>query len=118
MAEAPRRDLEDRTYRFARDVREFVKQLPQTILNAEDVRQLVRSSGSVGANYIESQEALSRKDFRMRVRIARKEAKESPYWLRLLNCGPEESIRRMCDRLTQEASELVNILSAIINKVS
>ncbi len=72
-------DLEDRTYEFARRVRAFVKQLPRTICNTEDVKQVVRSSGSVGANYIEANEALSKKDFRMRVRISRKESKETRY---------------------------------------
>lgn len=54
MPDAPKRDLEERTFKFAKDVREFVKRLPRTVSNAEDVRQVVRSSGSVGANYIEA----------------------------------------------------------------
>lgn len=116
--DAPKRDLEERTFKFAKEVREFVKRLPRTISNAEDVRQVVRSSGSVGANYIEAQEALSRKDFRLRVRISRKEAKETRYWLRLLNAGVANEVARERERLIQEASELVNILSAIINKTS
>jgi len=69
---AKRRDLEDRTFRFAESVRTFVKQLPRTVSNTEDVRQLVRASGSVAANWMEDDEALSRKDFLMRVRICRK----------------------------------------------
>jgi four helix bundle protein len=68
-------DLEDRTLDFAKDVRAFVKKLPKTLSNLEDGKQLVRSSGSVGANYIEANEALSKKDFRMRIKICRKEAK-------------------------------------------
>ena len=76
------RDLCERTFQFAKAVRHFVRKLPKTISNFEDVKQLVRSSGSVGANYIEAQEALSRKDFRYRVSVSRKEAKESIYWLR------------------------------------
>jgi len=76
-------DLEERTYEFARCVRAFVKRLPRTIRNTEDVKQVVRSSGSVGANYIEANEALGKKDFRMRIRISRKESKETRYWLRL-----------------------------------
>ncbi len=73
------RDLEDRTFRFASSVRTFVKQLPRTVSNAEDVRQLVRASGSVAANWIEADAALSKKDFLMRVKICRKEAKESRF---------------------------------------
>ncbi len=65
-----RYDLEDRTYVFARDVREFVKGLPRTVCNTQDVKQVVRSSGSVGANYLEANEALGKKDFRMRIRIS------------------------------------------------
>jgi four helix bundle protein len=82
-------DLEERTFLFAQSVRAFVKQLPRTICNLEDVKQVVRASGPVGANYIEANESLGRKDIKMRIRIARKEAKESRYWLRLLDTGGE-----------------------------
>src|SRR5215216_8002932 len=84
---AKRRDLEDRTFRFAQSIRSFVKQLPRTISNIEDVRQLVRASGSVAANWIEADEALSKKDFLLRVKICRKEAKESRLFLRLIDAG-------------------------------
>jgi len=70
-------DLEDRTLKFAKRVRTFVNKLKKTITNTEDVKQLIRASGSVGANYIEANKALSRKDFIMRTKICRKEAKES-----------------------------------------
>ena len=56
-------DLEDRTLEFARRVRKFVKQLRKTIANIEDGKQLIKASGSVGANYIEANESLSKKDF-------------------------------------------------------
>ncbi|MCL5090967.1 MAG: four helix bundle protein, partial [Patescibacteria group bacterium] len=78
-------DLEERTFVFARDCRTLVKKLPRTICNLEDGPQLVRASGSVGANYIEANEALSKKDFLMRCKISRKEAKESKFWLRLID---------------------------------
>jgi len=81
------RDLEDRTYRFAESVRAFVKQLPGTVGNPENVRQLIRASGSVAANWIEADEALSKEDFLMRVKICRKEAKESRLFLRLIDTG-------------------------------
>ena len=80
-------DLEDRTFAFAKDVREFAKHIPRTIANIEDTKQVVRASGSVGANYIEANESLSKKDFIMRIKICRKEAKESRYWLRLIEAG-------------------------------
>jgi len=111
----PRYDLEDRTYQFAKDVRTFVKKLPRTICTQEDGRQLVRASGSVGANYIEANEALSRKDFVMRIKICRKESKESRYWLRLLDtsAGPLDIER---NRLIQESDELMRIFAAILRK--
>jgi len=65
-------DLEDRTAEFAKNVRNFVKKLKWSIANNEDGKQVVRSSGSVGANYIEANEALSKKDFKMRIKICRK----------------------------------------------
>lgn len=77
-------DLEQRTFLFARDCRFFLKNLPKTIQTIEDGKQLIRSSGSVGANYIEANESLSKKDFYYRIKICRKEAKESNYWLSLL----------------------------------
>ena len=80
MTENPKQyNLEKRTADFARNIRSFVRSLPRTISNIEDIKQLVRSSGSVGANYIEANESLSKKDFVMRIKICRKEAKESEY---------------------------------------
>jgi four helix bundle protein len=109
------RDLEDRTFEFAESVRAFVKQLPRTVSNTENVRQLVRASGSVAANWIEADEALSKKDFLMRVKICRKEAKESRLFLRLVDAGlTKGSIVR--DKLAAEARELVLIFSSIISK--
>jgi len=80
-----------------------------------DGLQLVRSSGSIGANYIEAQEALSKKDFAMRVKISRKEAKESRYWLTLLEVPTGKSEEH--ERLLRESTELLKILSSIILKL-
>jgi four helix bundle protein len=110
------RDLEDRTFLFAECVRAFVKQLPRTISNTEDVRQLVRASGSVAGNWIEADEALSKKDFLIRVKICRKEAKESRLFLRLIDAGLSEENRAKRDALPAEARELVLIFSKIISK--
>ena len=110
------RDLEDRTFQFAESIRTFVKQLPRTISNTEDVRQLIRASGSVAANWIEANEALSKKDFLMRVKICRKEAKESRLFLRLLDAGLTKSNTAARDILSAEARELVLIFSSIISK--
>jgi four helix bundle protein len=110
----PKYDLEDRTFEFARRCRAFVRRLPRTITNEEDVRQLVKASGSVGANYIEANESLSKKDFRLRVKISRKESKEARYWLRLLFTNEDAELDRERAALVQEATELMNILSAIL----
>jgi four helix bundle protein len=109
-------DLEERTFQFAKSVRLFIKTLPRSIANVEDARQLLKASGSVGANYIEANEALSKKDFLMRIKISRKEAKESAYWLRLIL--ETNDLRNLNEgkRLMQEADELKKILSAIAEK--
>jgi four helix bundle protein len=109
-------DLEERTFEFAKRVRALVKTLPRTLANIEDTRQLICASGSVGANYIEANEALSKKDFRMRAKITRREAKEARYWLRLLDTGDDASIDTERQRLIQEATELLCIVSAILRK--
>ena len=114
----PRRDLEDRTFQFAQAVRIFVKTLPRNISNTEDVRQLVRASGSVAANWIEADEALSKKDFLMRVKIYRKEAKESRLFLRLIDAGLTKDTLSSRERLAKEARELTLIFSTIISKSS
>ena len=93
-----------------------MKQLPKTIGNAEDVRQLVRASGSVAANWIEADEALSKKDFLMRVKICRKEAKESRLFLRLLDAGLTKSTLSARDQQAVEARELTLIFFSIISK--
>jgi four helix bundle protein len=107
-------DLEERTSQFARRVRAFVKRFPRTIANIEDVRQLVRASGSVGANYIEANESLSKKDFRLRIKISRKESKESRYWLRLVDTGTDPTVEAERLELIQESVELMKILGAIL----
>lgn len=108
-------DLEERTFLFAKDCRVYIQKLPKTISNIEDGKQLVLSSGSVGANYIEANEKLGDKDFLFRVKIARKEAKESKYWLMLLNEMNGE-LKEISQKLIIEADALRKILSTIITK--
>jgi four helix bundle protein len=108
-------NLEDRTYIFARDCRILIQKLNKTISNIEDGKQLIRSSGSVGANYIEANEKLGDKHFLFRIKITRKEAKQSEYRIKLLkelNPESEKDIQELID----EGEELRKILSAIINK--
>ena len=115
--ENPKRyDLEERTYEFARRVRAFIKLLHKTLANIEDAKQLIRASGSVGSNYIEANEALSKKDFLMRIKICRKEAKESRFFLRLIDTADNDQAEREQQALIQEAQELTNIFGAIFRK--
>ncbi len=111
-----RYDLEERTLEFAKRVRAFVKKLKKIIANIEDGRQLVKASGSVGGNYIETNEALSKKDFVMRIKICRKEAKESGYWLKLVDNEDDTELERERRELIQEATELTNIFGSILRK--
>jgi four helix bundle protein len=109
-------DLEERTLQFAKRVRAFVKKLPKTLANVEDGRQLIKASGSVGANYIEANEALSKKDFLMRIKICRKEAKESRYWLKLVDTGNIYELEDERKVLEAEAGELTKIFGSIVTK--
>src|SRR4030095_1301086 len=109
-------DLEDRSFTFAKDVRTLVKRIPKTVANIQDAKQLVRASGSVGANYIEANESLNKKDFLMRIKICRKEAKESRYWLRLIDVGDDATVEKDRLDLIKEATELTNIFGAIHRK--
>lgn len=115
MSESPR-DLVERTFTFAKRVRQFANVVPQSTSNREDLRQLIRASGSVAANYLESQEGLSRKDFFYRIKVSRKEAREAGLWLRLLDVGASGPLAEERDRLADESDELKRILSAIAVK--
>ena len=107
-------DLEDRTFNFAKASRTFVKALPRTIGNLEDAKQFIRASGSIGANYIEANEAIGKKDFVMKIKICRREAKESRYWLGLVDVDGKLECDR--ERLLCEATELMKIFGAIVRK--
>lgn len=115
MANGKTYDLEERTYQFAKACRLLIYRLPKSISNIEDGKQLVKSSGSVAANYIEANEKLGDKDFKFRLKISRKEAKESILWLRLIrDLNPE--IENDLNNLIDECEQLRKILSSIINK--
>jgi len=117
QTDKPPYDLEERTFIFAKDVRNFIKTLPKSSASFEDGKQLIKSSGSVGANYREANESLSKKDFAMRVKISRKEAKESEYWLRLILETNNLENANEAKRLIQEANELKKIFSSIVEKI-
>jgi four helix bundle protein len=116
LSNPKRYDLEDRTLEFARRVRRFAKALPKIIANMEDSKQLVKASGSVGANYIEANESLSKKDFIMRVKVCRKEAKESTYWLNLIDTSGNVDLEKERMFLIGESTEPMKIFGAILQK--
>ena len=107
-------DLEERTFVFAKRVRDYVAKISKTITNIEFSRQLIRSAGSVGANYIEANESLGKKDFLMKIKISRKEAKESRYWLKLAEARRDQDKEK--ESLIKESTELMNIFGSILNK--
>ncbi len=108
----PRFDLEDRTLRFSDNVRSFIRKLKKTLVNVDDCKQLLRSSGSIGANYREANNSLGSKDFLMHIRICRKESKESVYWLQLIET--QQALQSERQKLLQEAKELELIFGAIL----
>ncbi|MFA7682341.1 MAG: four helix bundle protein [Candidatus Peribacteraceae bacterium] len=116
MAETSCYDLEDRTCNFAGNIRRFVRDVPRTVASIEDCKQLIRSSGSVAANYIEANESLSRKDFLFRIKICRKESKESMLWLRLIDVNETSRLGIERAALLKEARELMLIFGSILQK--
>ncbi len=110
-------DLEERTLRFAKSIIHLCKKLSRDSINFNLTDQVVRSAGSIGANYREANDALGKKDFVHRTRIARKEAKETIFWLELmLEANP--GLRSEIETAKQECIELKNILSSIVQKVT
>jgi len=107
-----RYNLDQRCLTFAKSIRSLSTAISKTLENGEYRKQIIRSSGSIGANYIEANEALSSKDFIMRLKIARKEAKETYYWLQLIVTDEQSTKER--DKLSQESNELIKILYQII----
>ncbi len=108
-------DLEERTLEYAKGIIKLCKKVQKDVINIKLIGQLINAAGSVGANYREANEALSKKDFLHRMKISRKECKESTYWLELL----KEANQTFTDELNnfmKESQELRNIFTAIINK--
>ena len=112
---AKKYDLEDRTLEFGKRIIHLVKDLPKNTINFNLCDQIVRSGTSMGANYREANETETKKDFCFRIRICRKEGKETIYWLKLI----EEANPELKDKiapLLQEPTELVKIFAAILEK--
>ncbi|MDP8211801.1 MAG: four helix bundle protein [Candidatus Zapsychrus exili] len=109
-------DIYDRAFTFAVNCAKLIKGLPKEIILIEYMRQLVRSSGSIGANLEEADGALTKRDFVYKVAISRREAKESRHWLKLIKVISEnKSFEKEIDALIKESTEILLILSKIIN---
>lgn len=109
-------DLEERTALFAERIRDFVLRLPKNVANNQYGPQLIKAGSSPGANYIEANENLGDKDFKMKIKICRKEAKEAAYWLRLIITDNSAEMEQERQTLRQEAIELKLIFTAILKK--
>lgn len=105
-------DLEERTALFAEAIIELCKKAPKTIITIPIIGQLIRSGTSIGANYCEANGASSKKDFKNKIFICKKESKETKYWLRLL-IKVAEKLKEECKKLWQEAQEFTLIFSKI-----
>jgi four helix bundle protein len=110
-------DFEERTYRFALEIRLLIARRKWTRTQWSDIDQLLRSSGSIAANYVEANNAISKADFLHRLRISKKEASESRLWLRLLGeTTDDEATKGTLRTLYRECDELTRILAAILRK--
>jgi len=107
-------DLAERTAKFGEAIIEFCKSLPNTPINRPLISQVVRSGTSIGSNYMEADGAESKKDFRHKISISKKESKETLHWLRMLaTANPDKKVD--CRKHWQEAHEFTLIFSSIIN---
>lgn len=108
-------NLEERTAQFGQDFIEFAKKIPENTINRPLISQGVRSSTSIGANYMEADAAESKQDFNHKISISKKEAKETMHWTRMIAVANPE-LASECRRLWKEAHELCLIFSAILKK--
>ena len=108
-------DLEERTAQFGETIIDFAKTLPRNLINNQLIGQIVRSATSIGANYMEADGAESKKDFRHKIAICKKESKETKHWLRMIaRANPNK--KDECTKLSREAQELALIFSSILKK--
>lgn len=110
-------DLEKRTLNFSINVRDFCYQCKRDVINAEYIKQVIRSAGSVGANYIEANDGLGNKDKKMKIRISKKEAKETAYWLKHITTNNDDELELKRNELINEAEQLILIFAAILRKL-
>ncbi len=107
-------DLEERTARFGENIIAFAKRVTLNEITRPIVGQLVRSGTSVGANYCEADDAETKKDFRHKIAICKKESRETKHWLRMIVTA-EPVLRDEAKILWQEAKELNLIFASIRN---
>jgi len=105
-------DLEERTAKFGESIIELCKKVPKTVVTTPIISQLVRSGTSIGANYSEANGASSKKDFKNKIFICKKEAIETKYWLRMM-AKTDENFKKECQILWKETQELTLIFSKI-----
>jgi four helix bundle protein len=108
-------DLEDRTLEFGKEIIRLCKILPANTINFRLIDQSVRSGTSVGANYREANETDTKKDFRFKIRICLREARETIYWLELIKEANQNFSVRI-DKLISEIKELIKIFGSILEK--
>lgn len=111
------KELEDRFERFAIETRDFCRGLQWDVINVQYVRQLIRSSSSIGANYLEASDDLGKQDEKMKIKISRREAKESIHWLKLVLTYDNQELESKRLKLLDEGIQITRILSAILNKL-
>ena len=109
-------DLEERTALFAERLRDFCMKLPRNAANSEYIPQLISAGSSPGANYIEANESIGDKDFKMKIKTCRRESKESAYWLRLVITNGSGEMENERAFLRQEAKEFILIFTATLKK--
>ena len=113
--EKPKFDLEERTAKFGEAIIRFAKKIPRSPVNNRIIDQLVGAGTSVGANYCEADDAVSKKDFRNKIGTCQKEAKEAKFWLRMVATA-EEGLKDEARTLWQEMKELHLIFCSILRK--
>ena len=110
-------ELENRLHDFGKKVRDFCRKAKWDIINVEYIRQVIRSSGSVGANYIEASDDLGKADEKMKIKTSRREAKESIHFLDLIYTYDDSKLEKEKAELIDEANQIRKILSAILQKL-
>jgi four helix bundle protein len=109
--------LKERCYQFAKRIRAFCGKLKKNVVNIEDIKQLVKASGSVGANYIEANENVGPEDLRYRIKVSRKESKESMHFLGLIEVFGDKELETERILLIDEAGQLRKIFSSMLKKL-